>query len=149
MRIEDLFPGAKIAQTNQTSPADLLDCGGPSFKEILASQTGLRSNPSTPGTPLESAGALASEQSGLRIEGLMLTEDTLSLLETYGETLGDSAVPTHDLAPYLSALADKTLALREIAGQLPADDPLAKLLDQVASVSFVQVEKYERGDFGA
>lgn len=84
---------------------------------------------------------------GLKVESLGLIESTIETLEKFGASLADSAFSSQDLAPYAAALADESAALMELKKQLPADNPLAAILERVATVSYVEAVKLERGDY--
>ncbi len=47
----------------------------------------------------------------------------------------------------VEALEEDTGSILGLKEKLPAEDPLAKLLDRVATVSYVEAAKYRRGDY--
>lgn len=83
----------------------------------------------------------------LRLNGIALSENTIDLLESYGNALGNLEIQPQDLAPLIEALEGDTTALIDIKEQLDSDDPLAQLIDQVVTISFIESEKYRRGDY--
>jgi hypothetical protein len=85
----------------------------------------------------------------LRLEGLELTEKALDTLENFGATLGNKGVKSSDLEPFVDSLEEETTGLLSIRNQLPDDDPLAGLVDRVATVTFLESAKYRRGDYSA
>lgn len=82
-----------------------------------------------------------------RLNGLTVTETTLDAMESFSRALGNTNFSADDLEPYSSALEEHTLALLTIKDRLPENDHLAKLLDRVATVSFVESTKFRRGDY--
>ncbi len=82
-----------------------------------------------------------------RLNGLTVTETTLDAMESFSRALGNTNFSADDLEPYASALEEHTLALLTIKDRLPENDHLAKLLDRVATVSFVESTKFRRGDY--
>lgn len=84
---------------------------------------------------------------GLRLEGLELTETALHSLENFETALGNVAIKNSDLEPFVSSLEEETTGLLAIRDQLPANDPLAGLVDRVAAVTFLESAKYRRGDY--
>jgi hypothetical protein len=83
----------------------------------------------------------------LRLEGLELTEKALDTLENFGAALGNQEFKSSDLEPFVDSLEEETTGLLSIRDQLPADDPLAGLVDRVATVTFLESAKYRRGDY--
>jgi len=84
----------------------------------------------------------------VRIGGLAIAEDTMSVLDAYSGALSNLAYPSKELEPYISDLEERISALHDIKNQFPSDDPLVSLLDKVGAVTVVQIAKYRRGDFG-
>lgn len=148
MKIEELLPG--IAPGQKTDASKSKESSGISF----AAELQLRLQALTSKTILgPTEASLAQGVGGIpveaRLSGLSLTEETLNLLEAYGEALGDLNKKIEDLEPFVSTLEDRTMALKEIVNKLPPGDPLADLLDKVAAETLVQTVKFRRGDFHA
>lgn len=143
MKISDLQPnlnqiGKPVAAANQA--------GGLDFARILARELrGLeQSGPAGATAPATPTTAVAPQ---LRIEGLNLSETAISTLDAFGQALGNPALKSADLEPYVAALEEETAGLLAMRNDLPTDDPLAKLLDRVATVSYLESAKYRRGDY--
>ncbi|MEW6429492.1 MAG: hypothetical protein AB1568_15815 [Thermodesulfobacteriota bacterium] len=83
----------------------------------------------------------------VRLEGLALTENVLGLLDEYAAALANPALAGDDLEPFVASLEENTGGLLAVKGQLPADDPLAGVLERVAAVSFLESAKFRRGDY--
>jgi hypothetical protein len=83
----------------------------------------------------------------LRLDGVFISENTIDLLESFENCLGNTDISLEDLTPIIDALELGTTSLLDIKEQLSADDPLAQLIDQVATISIVETEKFRRGDY--
>jgi hypothetical protein len=83
----------------------------------------------------------------LRLAGLSMSESTINLLESFSQALGNLHLPTSDLLPLIEALEGDTTTLLDIKDQLPQHDPLAQLIDRVATISAIEAEKFRRGDY--
>ena len=83
----------------------------------------------------------------LRLAGLSISESTIDLLESFGQALGDLHLTANDLLPLIEALEGDTTTLLDIKDQLPKHDPLAQLIDRVATISAIEAEKFRRGDY--
>ena len=95
------------------------------------------------------AGTATSVPADLRLESLALTETAISTLDSYRAALGNTGIAAEALEPFVGALEEETVGLLEIKDQLPEDDALARLLDRVATVSYLEAAKFRRGDFSA
>jgi hypothetical protein len=84
---------------------------------------------------------------GTRLNGVRLSESSIDLLDNFGKALGDLRLKAEDLAPLVEALEGDTTALLDIKEQLPPDDPLALLIDRVTTISYIETEKFRRGDY--
>ncbi|MDD5758724.1 MAG: hypothetical protein PHI06_06540 [Desulfobulbaceae bacterium] len=99
---------------------------------------------------LNQAEALTTENpvpAELRLAGLSMSENTIDLLESFSQALGELRLSASDLLPLVEALEDDTTTLLDIKEQLPQHDPLAQLIDRVATVSTIEAEKFRRGDY--
>ena len=83
----------------------------------------------------------------IRIESLHITEQIIQLLEEYEVALQNQSFHVNELEPFVSSLEEKTAALIDLKNQIDPHDPLAKLLDQVSSVSYLESVKYRRGSY--
>ncbi|MHB1185000.1 MAG: hypothetical protein ACYC4A_09925 [Desulfobulbia bacterium] len=145
MKITTIIPGQQNASTIGTgsTPAK-----GASFQEILAQE--LTAAKSTPTAPAMAAAAVAAPSpAALRLDGISLAEETINTLEKFSAALGNPSFSAQDLAPFASALEDDTAALVALKNQLPENNPLAPLLERVATASYVEAAKLRRGDYHA
>nr|MBF0221521.1 hypothetical protein [Desulfobulbaceae bacterium] len=83
----------------------------------------------------------------LRLDGVFISENTIDLLESFENSLENLTLTETDLTPIIDALEHGTTSLLDIKEQLPKDDPLALLIDQVATISIIETEKFRRGDY--
>ena len=83
----------------------------------------------------------------LRLQGVQMTEATIDSLESFAKALEDVTLSPKELEPFITALEEENQGLLDIKEQLPADDPLAKLIEQVAAASYLETAKYRRGDY--
>lgn len=120
---------------------------GTSFFDLFTDQL----QPSVESQPTTAAQELqASEMqipAELRLTGLSVSENTIDLLESFSEALENLQLTTQDLLPLIEALEGGTTTLLDIKDQLPAHDPLAQLIDRVATISVIESEKFRRGDY--
>lgn len=128
-------PGKPAGAASGLSFADLLN------RELSAASA------STEVAGLSGVSRASEVSAGLKVESLGLIENTIATLEKFSASLADSAFSPQDLAPYAAALADESAALMDLKKQLPADNPLAAILERVATVSYVEAAKLERGDY--
>ncbi|MEW6501814.1 MAG: hypothetical protein AB1456_10030 [Thermodesulfobacteriota bacterium] len=141
MKIQDIlqtFKGRGATKATTTANAD--------FQQMLAREiaASAAANQASAETPITAASQVPAT---LRLQGLELTENTLSTLDSFGAALGNTALKHDDLEPYVAALEEDVAALLETKNQIPGNDPLAKLLDRVATVSYLETVKYRRGDY--
>jgi hypothetical protein len=121
-----------------------------SFKNILANR--IHSVSETIETENTTKAAEISNNQippALRIEGLSLTETSLNTLDSFSKALGDTKFSNEDIEPFVAALEEETNSLIAVKNQLPPDDPLYKLLDRVATVTYLETAKFRRGDYDA
>ncbi len=141
MKIDGLITSAsEIKRSKSGAVADF------SFQRVLESRlkapAGIENVAQT--TKVVEPGAASAQT---RLNGLTVTETTLDAMESFSHALGNTNFSADDLEPYASALEEQTLALLTIKDRLPENDHLAKLLDRVATVSFVESTKFRRGDY--
>lgn len=119
---------------------------GTSFFDLLTDQlqpaAETEATSATAAVPTE--GQVATE---LRLTGLSMSENTIDLLESFSQALGNLHLSTSDLLPLIEALEGDTTTLLDIKEQLPKHDPLSQLIDRVATVSAIEAEKFRRGDY--
>jgi len=117
-----------------------------SFFDLLADQ--LQPTKETQG--INQTGATTTESqipAELRLAGLSMSENTIDLLESFSQALSDLHLRPSDLLPLIEALEGDTTTLLDIKEQLPKHDPLAQLIDRVATISAIEAEKFRRGDY--
>lgn len=117
-----------------------------SFFDILSGQL----QPSAEAPALEATTAPSTETqipTELRLAGLSMSENTIELLDSFSQALGDLRLSADDLLPLIEALEGDTTTLLDIKEQLPAHDPLAQLIDRVTTISAIEAEKFRRGDY--
>lgn len=144
MKITTITPGQQDVSTLGKGSASAT---GPSFQEILANELAAAKSTATPA--MAAASATAPIPAALRLDGLTLTEDTISTLEKFSTALGNPAFSAQDLEPFAAALEDETAALVSLKNQLPGNNPLSSLLERVATASYVEAAKLRRGDYHA
>ncbi|MBU0682300.1 MAG: hypothetical protein KKD73_12860 [Proteobacteria bacterium] len=83
----------------------------------------------------------------LRLQGVQMTEATIDSLESFAKALKNSSLNSQDLEPFITALEEENQGLLDIKEQLAADDPLTKLIEQVAAATYLETAKYRRGDY--
>lgn len=130
-----------IKQGQKTSEA----VSGAEFKNILEQRLQAVSGAS-PVSPVSETAAVHVPPA-LRIESLSVAENTINSLELFGSALKDLHLPGNSLEPFVEALEEETGSILQLKDQLPPEDPLAQFLDRVASISYVEVAKYRRGDY--
>ena len=143
MKINEILQNHNLPGRNRVSGAS----GGLDFAEVLKSH--LRGPESTaPTTGLGAPGhATSLTPAHLRIEGLGLSETAIDTLDSFSAALGNTALKTEELEPYISALEEELGAMQALRRELPEQDPLSRLLDQVAALSHLEAAKYRRGDY--
>jgi len=127
-------------------PKNSKPLSGNEFKSFLESQIQSVSSSAKTGAAAQVA-ALSMVPAALRIESLSVAEATINSLESLGTALNNLRLPAEDLAPLVEALEEETGSILDLKGKLPAEDPLARLLDRVASISYVETAKFRRGDY--
>ncbi len=136
--------GQRVADRKSTSKAKSTQ--GTSFFDLLTDQL----QPPEENQSVTSAEAATTEgqiPAELRLAGLSVSENTIDLLESLGEALGNLNFTMSDLQPLIEALEGETTTLLDIKEQLPAHDPLAQLIDRVTTVSVIEARKFRRGDY--
>ena len=128
-----------------SSDKDRNSVGSTEFQKLLENR--LRSIAEAGKVAAGNAVEQAAPAPGLKLEGLDLTETALRSLEDFEAALDNPAIKGSDLEPYVASLEEETSGLLAIREQLPADDPLAGLVDRVAAVTFLESAKYRRGDY--
>lgn len=144
MKITAITPDLQDVAANgkKSAPAS-----GTSFQDILARElTAAKDQAAVVGA---AAAATPSTPAALRLEGLALTEETVSILENFSAALGNPSFSAQDLSPFATALEDESAALLNLKKQLPSENPLAALLERVATASYVEAAKLRRGDYHA
>ncbi|MDA8163759.1 MAG: hypothetical protein M0017_01815 [Desulfobacteraceae bacterium] len=145
MKINEALQSQQITATKQgvgTAAA------GIDFQRLLAGEL----QKALAGQPVqEAAGVVAAPQAApaVRLEGLAATEETIGTLDAFAGALEDRRFSAEALEPFVSALEENTVSLLAVKNQLPAADPLASVLERVATVAYLESAKYRRGDYSA
>lgn len=145
MKVNDILPGQQTTTAVARKPATAT---GLSFQNLLAQEMQAVPQPQ-PVAPTTAVSAVAASPAALRSEGLQLTEQTIATLDQFSDALRNPAFSAEDLEPFASALEEDSAALVELKGQLPTDDPLTKILEQAAALSWMEAAKFRRGDYHA
>lgn len=143
MKINEQLQSQQITAKKQS--ADSLAAGA-DFQRLLAEEL----QETAAGQPAQAVGEVKPGQPAspaVRIEGLAATEETIGTLDSFAGALGDGRFSAEELEPFVSALEEKTVALLAVKNQLPTADPLAQVLERVATVAYVESTKYRRGDY--
>ena len=141
MKINEITPPitgqvpGKAKQTTETSFNDLLNA-----KLGVITESKARSS-------VSAVSAAAPTDSSLRLESLAVTENAINMLDSYGTALKNPSLSTEDLHPFISAMEEETDAILAIREKISGEDPLAGLLDRVATVTYLETAKYHRGDY--
>jgi hypothetical protein len=143
MKITNLQGIQNIGQSDQKRSKPI---SGADFKDLLESELLSVSSSAAAGSATQISSA-SQDTPGLRIESLSVAEATINSLESFGSALNNLRLPAEDLEPLVEALEEETGSILDLKGKLPAEDPLARLLDRVATVSYVEAAKYRRGDY--
>ena len=143
MKIYGIDPKTVVPSGTKTNQASTVD-----FHTLLRSQLEAANKPA-PAAPVETIESVSSAPPALRIEGLALTEASLNTLEAFSVALGDTSLDKASLVPFADTLAEETSALLAVRNQLPGDDPLAGILDRVATQAYLEAAKFHRGDYTA
>lgn len=120
--------------------------GATSFFDLLSDQIA-PSQETIPAPRPEQITETADVPTQLRFQGISLSEETINLLETYSKALANLNLDINDLVPIIEAMEGDTTALLDIKEQLDPSDPLAQLIDHVTTISYIEAEKYRRGDY--
>ncbi|MEJ2033933.1 MAG: hypothetical protein P8Y63_13060 [Deltaproteobacteria bacterium] len=143
MKINEQLQSQQI--TGKEQPAGGLAAGA-DFQRLLTDEL----QKAVAGQPVHAAGEVTPDQPvspAMRLEGLAATEETIGTLDSFAGALGDGRFSAEALEPFVSALEEKTVALLAVKNQLPTADPLAQVLERVATVAYVESAKYRRGDY--
>ena len=141
MKIYGLDPKVIAQQGSKAAPSSATD-----FQNILRNQL-QQLNPTEPAASVNEATAVSSAPPAVRVQGLTLTEASLNTLEAYSAALANPALSSEALEPFVSTLEEETSAMLAVREQLDQDDPLAGLLEQVATLAYLETAKYQRGDY--
>ncbi len=141
MKIQDIFQSIK-----SRGPVNATTNNATDFQQLLAREiaTSAAANQAAAAAPVTAASQIPA---ALRLQGLELSETTINTLDSFSAALGNTALKPEELEPYAAALEEDVAALLSIKNQMPGDDPLAKLLDRVATVSYLETAKFRRGDY--
>jgi hypothetical protein len=121
---------------------------GSDFQQLLVSEL-RKSSISQPNQVAGSVESGSPVPASVRLEGLTVTEVTIDTLQSFARALTDGSFSAEALEPYASSLEEDTVALLAVRNQLPDSDPLAQVLDRVATVAYLEAARYRRGDYHA
>ncbi|ADH87210.1 hypothetical protein [Desulfurivibrio alkaliphilus] len=143
MKISDILQQQNIPGSGKsTGPGSSAD-----FAAILQSHLQGAGN-TEPATGVQQTTASSGPvPAHLRLESLEVSQNTIATLEAFSNALSNPAVQSEELEPYINALENEVAAMLELKGELPAQDPLARILEEVAAVSYLETAKYRRGDY--
>lgn len=136
--------GQRVSEQKSTNKAK--SASPTSFFDLLTDQL---QGPEEAQAPQQTEAPTTEKQvpAELRLAGLSMSENTIDLLESFSQALGELRLSASDLLPLVEALEGDTTTLLDIKEQLPQHDPLAQLIDRVATVSTIEAEKFRRGDY--
>lgn len=145
MKIENL--NSQIINTQSGKDGNQKAVSGSDFQAILKKR--LESSSPSATTAAHQAQKIDSTQFNpeLRLQSLSTSEAAINSLESYKSALANLNFKGVQLESYVEDLEEKTLALQDLKEELPANDPLERLVDQVAALSYVEAAKYRRGDY--
>ncbi len=142
MKINNLQGTQNSGKVEQKSAKPI---SGADFKQLLDAQVQSVSASSAVASAARTGAVPVSP--ALRLESLSLAEATINSLESFGSAINDLSLSGESLTPFVESLEEETSSLLSLKEQLPQGDPLANLLDRVASVSYVEAAKFRRGDY--
>ena len=144
MKIDDILSGQQAGNkaTGKKSTTET------NFKDLLSNQV-QPTDANQPTAGSKAAAPISAVSAALRLEGLQLTEKTINTLESFGIALKNASLVAEDLEPFVDALEEETAALLDLQEDLPEEDPLTKLLNRIATVSYLEIAKYRRGDYSS
>ena len=143
MKINDLLSGQQTGNKTSGQPKQAAE---QNFKELLNNQIQPAAGPldtSAVKQITHNPGVSAT----LRIESLALTEKTINTLESFGTALADPNLAAEDIEPFVVEIEEEVQALLGLKEEMPQKDPLAKLVDRVATIAYLESAKYRRGDY--
>ncbi|MFH1216352.1 MAG: hypothetical protein V1706_07615 [Pseudomonadota bacterium] len=142
MKINNLQGTQNIGKAEQKNAKPI---SGADFSQLLETQ--LQAVSASSGMATVASTEALQVSPALRIESLSLAEATINSLDSFGTALKTLSLSSESLLPFVESLEEETSSLLTLKEQLPEGDPLATLLDRVASVSYVEAAKFRRGDY--
>ncbi len=144
MKIKRSQGTGKAPSTDKAKKAD--QSNGVDFRHLLQSQLdGVKGTSETAPTAEVQERQQGSPE--LRLQGVQMAETTITSLDSFAKALDDASINGQDLEPFIAALEEENQGLLDIKEQLADDDPLAKLIEQVAAACYLETAKYRRGDY--
>lgn len=142
MKINEISPQVKVENNHKTQGPT----GEQDFKSLLTNRL---HNMTSTVEQVADVSPVSPEQASasIRLESLALGEITINTLDAFQIALGRKDLNTAALEPFISSLEDNSQAIIDLQRQLPADDQLTILLEQIAAVSYMETVKYRRGDY--
>ena len=83
----------------------------------------------------------------IRSQGIQTFENTLKILEQYGEAIGNPGIPLKRIDPLVRSLDQELENLNRLSEQLSPSDPLKKIMTEAGIVSAMEIEKFRRGEY--
>jgi len=142
MKISDILQSLRPQGKSSTSQPS-----GTDFQELLAEKISGNATHVHQADEPSRATETSPVSATLRLEAIDLTTSTLDTLEAYSAALADTRLDVELLEPYAASLEEHLAGLADLKEQLPGDDPLARLLDRVATVAYLETAKFRRGDY--
>lgn len=83
----------------------------------------------------------------LQVQALSATESAMAVLEQYQQALADPSQTLKQIDPLVRSLSEKLTDLQGLAQRLSPADPLTGIVREVGTLSAVEIEKFNRGDY--
>lgn len=145
MKINQHLTGQPVTPGKETRKASV---AGPDFQHLLRGEL-RKINTGGPASKNLSIPSGPSVPASVRLESLTISERAMDTLQSFARALENNSLPLNALEPFVSSLEEETLALLSVRSQFPENDPLAQILDRVATITYLEAAKFRRGDYHA
>jgi hypothetical protein len=141
------WPGS---QTGGPSPKET---GQADFAQALAERSAQATTPSNASAQIpaplsfQPADPLGKIMASAFVQPLGEVERTFGLLERYQEALADPTVTLKQVSGQVQALEQASTRLLEMGQALPEDSPAYDLINRTAILAAVEAAKFRRGDY--
>jgi hypothetical protein len=125
-------------QANQAAENQILSEPASGAAEVADGPLGVYSLP-----PLDEFGNSLQTQS----RSIQTADRILNVLEEYQKGLGTPEVSLKNLYPVIQSLSSEVQAITKGTEDLPANNPLKKILGEIEILTAVEVEKFNRGEY--